>query len=241
MYDAPAVAASNDRFWALIRDHLRAAGITAPEHLTRQDDLWEIWTDPDLLLAQTCGYPYRARLQSAVTLVGTPDYGVEGCAPGQYRSVLVTRADDARTGLAELADAPMAANEAMSQSGWAAPAVEAAALGFRLRPVIWTGSHRASASAVMEGQADWAALDAVTWHLLSREGLAPGLRVAGWTRPTPGLPLITARGRDPIPLRRAISQAIAALPAIDRSALMLQCLCIIPPSSYQCVANPPIG
>lgn len=241
MYDTAALAAANDRFWVLIRDHLRAAGIAAPEHLTRRGDLWTIWTDSDLLLAQTCGYPYRARLRAAVTLVGTPDYGVEGCAPGQYRSVLVTRADDPRTGLAELSSAPMAANEAMSQSGWAAPAAEAAALGLCLRTVTWTGSHRASAMAVANGQADWAALDAVTWRILSREGAVDGLRVAGWTRPTPGLPLITARGRDPVPLRRTIRAAIAALSAEDREALMLRGFCVIPPLSYQGVADPPIG
>jgi polar amino acid transport system ATP-binding protein len=162
MYDTPALAEANDRFWALIRDHLRDAGHPAPDGLIRGvDDLWSIWTAPDLILAQTCGFPYRARLHAAVTLVGTPDYGIEGCAPGQYRSVLVTRANDRRIGIASLAGAAMAVNETLSQSGWAAPASEAAALGLRLRPAVRTGSHRGSASAVLSGHADWAAIEVI--------------------------------------------------------------------------------
>ena len=242
MYDTPALAPANARLWALIRDALRGDGHEAPDYLTREaHDLWTIWGSPDLVLAQTCGYPYRARLFSRVTLVGTPDYGVEGCAPGQYRSVLIVRADDDRCGLGARAGSSMAVNDDLSQSGWAAPAAEAAVLGFRLRPAIRTGSHRASAESVSDGRADWAALDAVTWRLLCNEGAFPGLRVAGWTRPTPGLPLITAQNRDPRPLRSAVRRAISALSPTDKAALMLRWLCVVPPSAYRDVADPPTG
>jgi hypothetical protein len=88
MYDRPEMRAANDRFWQAIRDRLG----DGPPHLTRDRDPWDIWQAPDLLLAQTCGFPYRARLHGRIYLVGTPDYGVEGCA----RRVLLQRAGGPR-------------------------------------------------------------------------------------------------------------------------------------------------
>ena len=67
--------------------------------------------------------------------------------------------------------APFAYNEAMSQSGWAAPYAHATSLGIRLVPAIKSGGHRLSALAVLSGKADFAALDAVTWRMLRRWSL----------------------------------------------------------------------
>ena len=92
MYDRPETASANDRLWALIHEALGEG----PKHLTREGDLWDIWTAPDLLLAQTCGLPYRARLHDRVTLVGTPDYGLPDLPAGYYQSVLIARADGPR-------------------------------------------------------------------------------------------------------------------------------------------------
>ena len=100
MYDLAPAQPANDRYWALIRDNLRTRGLAAPEALTRGEAAYfPAWDAPDLVLSQTCGYPFRALLHARVTYVGTPDHGVEGCAPGYYRSVFVVRADDPRTGL----------------------------------------------------------------------------------------------------------------------------------------------
>ena len=101
MYDRPETAAANDRYWQAIRTRLGEG----PETLTRTGELWEHWLAPDLVLSQTCGYPYRARLHGQVTLVGTPDYGLDGCPPGHYRSIFVARADDPRTDLRAFAAA----------------------------------------------------------------------------------------------------------------------------------------
>ena len=240
MYDFGAAEAANDRLWALIRTGLRGRGIAAPEALIRGEPAyWDAWQSPDLLLSQTCGYPFRARLHDRVTYVGTPDYGVEGCAPGQYRSVFVARDDDPRTTLPEFDGAPLAYNEPLSQSGWAAPQTQAAKQGIRLRPEIRTGAHRLSAKAVVEGKADIAALDAVTHALLQAEGMAAGLRVIALTDPTPGLPFITAAGRDPAPIFDAVSQAIAALAPEDRATLRLQGIVRLPVADYLSVPNPP--
>lgn len=241
MYDFGAAEAANDRLWALIRDGLRGRGIAAPEALTRGEHAyWDAWAAPDLLLSQTCGYPFRSRLHGTVTYVGTPDYGVEGCAPGQYRSVFVARADDPRRDVLEFGGAGFAYNEALSQSGWAAPQTHAAKLGLRLPPVLQTGGHRLSAQAVADGRADVAALDAVTFALMrDADPVAAKLRVVGMTDPTPGLPFITARARDPAPIFDAVSEAIAALAPPDRAALHLKGLVRLPVADYLAVPNPP--
>jgi ABC-type phosphate/phosphonate transport system substrate-binding protein len=240
MYDPPALQGANDRLWAGIRNGLRARGIAAPEVLTRgADDLWPIWTAPDLVLAQTCGFPFRARLQGCVTLIGTPDYGVEGCAPGYYRSVMVARADDPRRTLADFDGAVLAWNDALSQSGWAAPMNMAAAMGLRWRPGPRTGAHRASAQAVAAGHADIAALDAVTHRIL--QGIEPALsalRVVEMTPPTPGLPLIAAPGADAAATFDAVAGAIEALSAADRDVLHLRGIVRIAEADYLAVPTP---
>ena len=241
MYDFGPAQAANDRLWALVRDGLRARGITAPGTLTRGEHAyWDAWQSPHLILSQTCGYPFRARLHDRVTYVGTPDYGVDGCPPGYYRSVFVARADDPRETLADFDGARFAYNEALSQSGWAAQQTHAAKLGIRLPPTLQSGGHRLSALAVAEGRADIAALDAVTHAMLREvEPQVAALRVLALTDPTPGLPYISAASQDPEPVFDALAEAIAALSAPDRTKLRLKGLVRIPRETYLAVPNPP--
>jgi ABC-type phosphate/phosphonate transport system substrate-binding protein len=211
MYAFPRTAAAEARLWAGIRDRLRRDGIDAPEQLTRDPgDLLSHWTDPKLLVSQTCGRPYKAHLHGRVRLVGTPDYGLPGCPPGHYRSVVIARADDPRTDLEAFAAAAFAYNDRGSQSGWAALAGEMPEI--LNGPHIETGSHRASTLAVREGRADFAAIDAVTFRHLADASEATGLEIIHATTPRPGLPLITNATQDPAPLFDAISQAIDTLP-----------------------------
>ena len=241
MYDRAEAQASNSRLWALIRDGLRAAGLTAPEALTRgAGAYWQAWQDPGLTLSQTCGFPYRARLHGHVTLIGTPDFGVEGCPPGYYNSVLVARADDPRSTLAEFDGAALAFNEDLSQSGWAAPQNHARSLGITLRPTVRSGGHILSAKAVAEGRAAIAAIDAVTWSMIQEwDPCAAALKPVGATTPTPGLPYIAALGTDAALLFDIISQAIAALPQADRAILRPKGIVKVPADAYLAVPTPP--
>ena len=120
MYDWPELAAATDRLWAALRDALRAAGIAAPERLTRDRALMAVWLDPQLVLSQTCGLPIVRELAGRVAIIGAPDYGVPGCPPGFYRSVVVVRADDPRETLAAFRGARLAINGRDSQSGYGA-------------------------------------------------------------------------------------------------------------------------
>jgi ABC-type phosphate/phosphonate transport system substrate-binding protein len=240
MYDRPELTGATDRYWALIRDGLRARGVDAPNALERgEDDLMALWLAPDLVLAQTCGFPYRARLHGKVRLVGTPDFAVEGCPPGHYRSVMIARAEDARDALGEFDGGTLAYNEALSQSGWAAPQNHAADLGLSFPAGVQTGSHAASLLAVAEGRADLAALDAVTLRLLSHTEAAAAVKVVAITEPTPGLPYICALDVDAEAVFAAVAAAIPALRAADRAALGLRGLIRIPPEAYLSIPNPP--
>lgn len=236
MYDRAETQAAHDALWAGIRARLGFG----PQHLSRDRDPWDIWRDPELVFAQTCGLPFRSGLHKQVRLVATPDYAVEDCPPGYYCSVLVARRNDDRDGLSDFADARFAYNDPLSQSGWAAPAAHIASLGLPLTPTLRTGAHRASAQAVAENAADFAALDAVSWRMMQRwDPLAADLREIGRTAPTPGLPYITGPDRDAAALRRATAEAIAALDPQRRSALGLTGLVEIPVADYLAVPMPP--
>jgi ABC-type phosphate/phosphonate transport system substrate-binding protein len=235
MYDRPETASANDRLWAGIRDRLK----TGPETLKRDGDVWDHWRSPELILSQTCGYPYRAKLVNQVTMVGTPVYNID-CEEGHYFSVFVVRKDDPRHKLSEYADAGFAYNEALSQSGWAAPQTHANGLGFHFSNPRKSGGHIASAQMVAVGQADIAALDAVSWYMMQRwDDFTDRLRVLARTNPTPGLPLITALGRDPNVIRLAVTDSIGSLSSQDRKDLCLSPeTCLFEKEAYMAVPSP---
>lgn len=232
MYDRPETRAATDQLWQLVRAELN----DGPETLNRDTDLWADWQSPDLVLSQTCGMPYRTRLRARVALVGTPDFALKGCPPGYYRSIFVVRRDAQGDKLGDFATQRFAYNEALSQSGWAAPVNYAEAQGLRFSRLVHSGGHTASARAVAQGRADIAALDAQSWRLMQRhDAFAERLRVLCATWPTPGLPCITAITRDPAPIRNALRRAIAALDDETRAALCLNTLVDIPGAAYMAV------
>ncbi|AZV78789.1 hypothetical protein EBB79_13525 [Parasedimentitalea marina] len=235
MYDRPETAAANDAFWSAIQAQLG----NGPDSLTRGVDFWEIWRSPDLLLSQTCGMPYRTRLYSEVQLVGSPDYGLPGCPPGYYNSVIVAHKTRQGAALAEFDGQRFAYNEALSQSGWSAPITHLRARHLMPGDLLESGSHQDSALAVAEGRADFASLDSLTWELIQKyDGFATDLVVIDRTDPTPVLPYITAMGRDAKPLFMAIKTAISDLSQDHRDTLHLKGLLAIPAADYLAVPTP---
>lgn len=239
MYDRPETAAANDRLWTEVRDRLRAAGVDAPDALTRAGDPHDHWADPDLVLSQTCGMPFRMGLHRSVQLVATPVGTVPGIAPGMYCSVLVVRADDSRDRLAAFAGARLAYNAPDSQSGWAAMASMMRAEGIAFGEYLRSGAHRAAARMVARGQADIAALDVLSWTLMRRwDDFADRLRVLAQTPATPALPYICGHRQDPALLRRALGDGIRALSPADRDLLGIAGLTEIPAQDYLAVTTP---
>lgn len=237
MYDRPETAAANDALWDAIRSELGRG----PEKLTRDMDLWEVWRSPELLLAQTCGMPFRARLYGDVELVGTPDYGLPGCPEGHYNSVLIARADQAGTKLRSFDGSRFAYNDPVSQSGWAAAMMLMRAENILPNTLVETGSHRASAEAVAEGRADFATLDALTWQLIEtyEPDLAAALCVLERTEPTPALPFITALGENPAAILAAMQAGLEKLAPEHREVLHLKKVIYLTPSDYLAIPTPP--
>src|SRR4051812_7780396 len=119
MYDWPEVHWANDALWSAIAERLRAVGIAAPERLDRSRPFGEKWLDPELVLSQTCGWPYAARLRGKVRLVATPVYAVQGCNGPSYSSAIVARHDEPG-GVAAFRGRRVAFNSRDSLSGYVA-------------------------------------------------------------------------------------------------------------------------
>ncbi len=221
MYDRASTRAANDRLWQSIREALGYG----PEALTRSEDLWALWHAPELLFAQTCSLPYRMGLHRAVEIVATPVHDLD-CAPGRYFSVIVARE-------AGVTGGRIAVNSYDSHSGWAEVPSDIAT-----RKRVVTGSHAASVRAVAEGRADLAAIDAVTWGMLERDGETAGVQVVRVTPPTPALPFITARGNDVAALREALASAVDGVSGADMTALKLYGIVEIPEAEYRALPIP---
>lgn len=239
MYRRPQLEEAHARYWGLIRKHLLRVDVASPDALSQDAEEFFVWTHPELVLSQTCGMPFRTQLHGKVTLVGTPDFGLADCPAGYYRSAIVVRADDVRTEMTDFKDAIFAYNQTLSQSGYAAPFWHVRPAGFWFVNRLATGQHVGSARSVATGEADIAAIDAVTWrNIESYEPFAQNLRVLEWTAPTPGLPLITALGNDADLIFEAVRAAIDELDPEAKSLLGLQGIVKIPAADYLAIPNP---
>jgi ABC-type phosphate/phosphonate transport system substrate-binding protein len=215
-----------DILWNCLRDAIRSSGTEAPDRVSDFESRLKGWSHPDLILGQTCGLPYITRLCDAVELVGTPDYGVEGCPAGFYHSTLVVSATDARQRLSEFFNGTLAINGTDSQSGYGAimqAAAPFARQGRFFRRAIRTGSHDGSMRLVAEGLADVAAIDSVTWRMSRQfDPDLSGVRSIGTTEPTPGLPFIAAAGKPNAKLFDAVRVGLASLPLETRQVFGLR-------------------
>jgi ABC-type phosphate/phosphonate transport system substrate-binding protein len=175
---------------------LRERGWTdAMDIVPAPNDLMSFWRSPDVLLTQTCGYPFVTTLRDDVRLIATPQFALPGCDGIHYCSVIVVRqADDFQT-LEALRGKVVAINQPDSQSGMNALRHTFASLargGSFFSEIHQSGSHLASLAAVGSGEADIAAIDCVTYayvmqHVAEKNA---GLRVLHVTDSVPGLPLI---------------------------------------------------
>ncbi len=222
MYDWPEVKAETLRLERALQGALCAVLDLDPSGFRERPEhaeLVEVWTDPDLLLTQTCGYPLTHALAGRVRLLGAPHYSAPGCDGVTYCSQLVVSADSSHRRLEDLRGRRAVYNGADSQSGMNALRHAVARLrdedgagkgkgngkaiatgagtgtgGRFFSDVIASGSHLGSMRAVAAQEADIACIDAVCWWLACREvpELTARLRPIGRTASAPGLPLITS-------------------------------------------------
>jgi ABC-type phosphate/phosphonate transport system substrate-binding protein len=214
MYELPELRAATDAWWSGVADALHHVGFAAaPRQLDRGEPPELIWRAPDLLLSQCCGRDLVTHLAGVAAAVAIPCYRADGCGPGTYRSWLVVRRADPRRCLPELAGSTAAVNYRGSHSGWIALGHTLARAGLPERFFgrgVLTGSHRASLTAILAGEADLAAIDCVTLALLERSApdLTSGVRVLAESEIAPALPYITA-SRRPVADRDRLFAALA--------------------------------
>ncbi|MEK6423402.1 MAG: PhnD/SsuA/transferrin family substrate-binding protein [Burkholderia gladioli] len=211
-------------------------------------ELMPLWRREDLLLSQTCGYPFRMLGLNAVTQpIATPVFDVEGCSGAQYSSVLIVSAAAHAAGATTLAHCRglrAAYNGDDSHSGMNAlrHAVAPFARDGRFFALATPyGAHRLALAAVADGRADCAAIDCVTFACLreAQPAQLAAVRTIGATASAPGLPLIasnTLDAREAGWLRDALDQALAADPA-RAAALRLRRFEHLPATAYDAIAR----
>lgn len=239
MYNvSPAFAAD---WHALLTNVLQAAESSAD--IVEPADLHAFWRQPDLLLSQTCGYPLVLGLHEHVKLIATPHFDAPGCDGADYSSVLVARADDgAPRSLEAFRGARAAYNSVDSNSGYNAFRHAVAPLAINGRffsETIETGSHLGSLHAVIDSRADIAAIDCVTFAF-ARDAfpeLVAKVREIGYTRRSPGLPLIASKKVTPEKidaLRAALREAIDIHPS-RAQRLRLKGFSVLPYEAYESI------
>ena len=236
MYDRPELREVNDDFWSAIRANLGFG----PDKLSRPKNIQEFWLSRELFFGQTCGMPYRTFLHESLYLVGTPDYGLEGCAPGYYRSAVIVHSESKIHDFYELDGKNIAFNDGLSQSGWGSVIVEMQTKGLKPKRGIRTYTHESSIHAVCKREADFAAIDAHTWRLMCKyhPEITHQLRVIYLTKPTPGLPFVTAYENYAELIFEAVSKTIRTLDNVMRTNLGIKGIVYIPKNEYVEVANP---
>jgi ABC-type phosphate/phosphonate transport system substrate-binding protein len=234
MYDLPEIVPAVEALGRAILSRIPGA----PRTLQWEGDVHAQWSDPRLVLGQTCGWPLMRDLADRVGVVGAFTYR---CATASahapcYRSVLVAR--DERL-LASFAASRAAVNSFDSLSGYVSLAVAVAPItdGHAFfRDVVVTGSHHASVTAVRNGDADLAAIDGVTFALLRahRPAALDGLHIVGHGPMVPTLPLITAG--DVHVVRAAVAAALDDAATADaRHALLIERFVPLALEDYSCV------
>ncbi|MEQ1874803.1 MAG: PhnD/SsuA/transferrin family substrate-binding protein [Ilumatobacteraceae bacterium] len=219
MYPFAQVRDATNDLWAAIRRNL-GWGPDALEWNTLTPDVWH---EPDLLLAQCCGWPLVSEFGESMAVVGTFDYAVPDSMDGTYRSLIVTASYRSLDELRHDPKTVAAVNDYASLSGWISfQHVWKAEL-----PSFVTGAHRESVRAVGEGRAQVACIDAVSWNLFEEfePDAVSGLQVIGQGPRIPCLPIMAPlQHEDKIPeLRAAIAGAVADPGVADaRKALRIR-------------------
>ncbi len=166
--------------------------LDVPRRDGRGLELLELFRSPDLLLTQTCGYPLMTLLRGQVQLVGRPRYELNDSSAGNHCSLIVSRATDPRTDLADFKGSRGVINDLHSNSGMNLFRHRLAPLqqgGRFFASVAISGAHQQSLRHVREGWADLACIDSVTFDCLARYAPAEvaGLRTVARTENSPTL------------------------------------------------------
>ena len=245
MYDPPELRAAVDAWWDGLARAFRAEGVAGvPDRLDRMLALDALWGAPDLLFTQTCGFPLFGSWAARMQYVATPRHAADGCVGPNYCSFIVVPAHSAAERLEDLRGAHCSVSARISHSGYNALRALFAPLatdGRFFGSVSVSGGHAESLAALCAGDVDVAAIDCVSYALLSRcrPSVTRPTRVIGRTPGAPGLPYATHADAPPRlveRLRAGLARAFAdAALAPTRDALLLNGFDVLPASDYDCM------
>ena len=245
MYDPPELRAAVDAWWDGLARAFRAEGVAnVPDRLDRGLALDRLWGATDLIFTQTCGYPLFGAWAGRMQYVGTPRHATDGCDGPNYCSFIVVPAHSKAEHLEDLRGARCSVSARISHSGYNALRAHFAPLAVDGRffgSVSVSGGHEASLLQLRTGEVDVAAIDCVTYALLSRcrPHATLSTRIIGQTASAPGLPYATHPDASPDLvecLRAGLARAFAdPTLAKTRSLLLLDGFNVLPASCYDCM------
>lgn len=213
MYDFPEVRAELETLWAAVATALTARGVTElPDTLQHGEDALRVWSEPDLLLTQCCGYDLVNRFAGKLAPIATPRYSAEGCDGCYYSSAIIVSRSNPANHIEELRGSVCVANGFESHSGMnalralVAPYNDA---GRFFREVRISGGHPASVAEVASGAADIASIDCVTYALLERYRPAAlkDTRILCFSERAPAIPYVVRSDLDES-LRAALTASL---------------------------------
>jgi ABC-type phosphate/phosphonate transport system substrate-binding protein len=247
MYDPPELRREVDAWWAALAVAFRREGVEhVPERLDRGTAFDVLWSAPDLLFAQACGYPLIGAWSDKLRYLSTPCYAAPGCDGPNYCSFIVVPADSRAQTIEDLRGAHCSINGRVSHSGYNALRAHVAPLardGRFFGAVSISGGHSESLAQLAAGAVDIAAIDCVSYALLSRcrpDAIA-ATRIVGRTVSAPGLPYVTRVVADLDVVRRlqaGLERAFSDPALADvRASLLLTGLDTLAPGSYRCMSE----
>jgi ABC-type phosphate/phosphonate transport system substrate-binding protein len=186
--------------WRRLLDDVAARAKVALEHAPSGISLDELWAREDLGCVFMCGYPYALRAERPALLAApVPSPARFGDRP-VYVSDFVVSAQAPYTRLADTFGGRIAYSTEHSQSGYNSARHHLLAQRSPGRPALFAEvkgpyvRQRAVIQAVLDGEADVAAIDGYAHDLLRRHdpALAARLRVVATTAPVPSPPLVAS-------------------------------------------------
>jgi ABC-type phosphate/phosphonate transport system substrate-binding protein len=202
-YDLPELRTDYERLWSVLANHLRLHGVDdVPEALSHGASIPGIFTDPNLLIGQCCGYDVIYGFAGSLEVVGSPCFSAPECGDGDYSSCVLVREADAKVrALEDLRGAVCAINGFNSHSGTSALRSVVAPLsreGRFFSGVKVSGGHRKSLALLLAGEVDVMAMDGFLHELIRtyRPEILAGTRILCWSAPAPAPPFVTSAATD---------------------------------------------
>ena len=223
MYPFPQVRDATNNLWSAIRSTLG----WGPTELEWNVVSPQVWDEPNLLLAQCCGWPLVTEVPDTIAVVGAFDYAVPDSYEGTYRSLIVTNTDRSLDELRSDPNTLAAVNDHSSLSGWIS--FQNAWHGQPKNFV--TGAHIESCRALVAGRAQVACIDAVSWNLFEEfePSVVVGLTIVGQGPRIPCLPIfVPAQHAAKVPELRAAFAVAVADPALTQARAALRIRGFVP-------------